>query len=245
MTPTLFLHGALDGPEMWSGLAGCVPDTSYTPDLDLGTRAIHGWDGRGLAARIVEFLDKLAVEKASLIGHSIGGRVALEVAIVEPARVASLVLLSPSGTSAANQEFEAYIADEVSLVEAGLLSEALALSLRFWVDGPARHAPSGLAAVREHYAERMTPLLGAPSPTTAEPRLVWPLEPNLGRVACPTLVLIGDADASIHVDWAHTLAERVPDCELVTIPDAGHMLVAEAEERIEPHIRSFLSFASG
>ncbi len=79
-------------------------------------------------------LDHLEIERAALVGNSLGGRVALELTVAHPQRVAALVLVgSALGGREPSPEVAAYDAEEEALLDAGKLDEAVELNLRMWV----------------------------------------------------------------------------------------------------------------
>jgi 3-oxoadipate enol-lactonase len=181
--------------------------------------------------------DRLPSEPVTLIGTSLGGRVALELALETPERVAALVLVGPGldGHQWSN-ELDAFWKEEEQALERGDLDAAAEVSVRVWLADNA--APEARALVAEmqrnafvlqqgHDDLRMAPL---------DP----PASTRLGDVAVPTLVVTGDEDVRDIHEIADKLATEIPGAERATIPGSGHLPSLERPEEFDRVVLAFL-----
>src|SRR5437773_6536085 len=106
------------------------------------------------ARDVIELMDQHGFDRAAVVGVSLGGRVALEVALAQPERVAALVLV---GSGLPGHDWSAeMIANwerEEAALRAGDLDGAVEISLQTWVDGPRREPGDVDPAVRARVAE--------------------------------------------------------------------------------------------
>jgi 2-succinyl-6-hydroxy-2,4-cyclohexadiene-1-carboxylate synthase len=188
---------------------------------------------RRLAQDVLGFLDALGVGRVDLLGHSMGGRVALELLVAQPERVASLVLMD---TSARPMQFipaEGFRAAWQIARSSGMA--VLQKILRDRVEQDPLRTDADRRLEREwgeRYWERQRRRLLAVDPEAyaalgRELLECESLETRLAEIACPTLVLVGDGDRDFRPE-ADRLAQRIPGARLVVVPDAGHSPQIEA-----------------
>jgi pimeloyl-ACP methyl ester carboxylesterase len=160
-------------------------------------------------------LDGHGVERAHLVGNSMGGGAALDLAVLHPERVASLVLLGPGvngypwpdDDETESAEFERLVAtrDEDGLVE---------FMLRIW-------AASG----REPRIVDLVRRAVRAMPNDSEfEQSTEPTYERLGEIAVPTVMVIGEIDAPDLVAANHAAAERIPGCRTVLMPGVDHYM---------------------
>lgn len=164
-----------------------------------------------LLGDLLSVLDHFEVSSAHVTGCSMGGGTALELALAEPGRVRSLVLLCPGipgypypETPDLDAEFEALQAtgDEGGMVRA---------ALRIW--GAAGEDPF----VTDLMRSAMRAWSGEHFEKDAEP-----VFDRLGEVRVPTVIMVGDADNPPLIASNQAAAERIPDCELIWMPGVDH-----------------------
>ena len=199
--------------------------------------------GRDLLA----VMDAAGVADAVVVGTSLGGRVALEVAVAHPERVSALVLV---GSGLPGHEWsdavKEYWAAEDEAIERGDLAAAAEVNVRFWIDGPGRRPEDVDPELRRHaHAMQLRALeLQVPSYLEVgdlEEPLVPDLGERLGEVTRPTLVVIGEADQpDIHA-IARRIVVSLPDTTEASIPDAGHLPSMERPEAFDRILADFLS----
>jgi 3-oxoadipate enol-lactonase len=203
--------------------------------------------GRYASARdVIELLDEHGFERAALVGVSLGGRVALEIAVAVPERVSALVLVG-AGLPGHDwsQEQQARWEEEESALRAGNIDEAVEVSLRTWVDGPRRRPEDVDPGVRARVAEmqRLAYELQASLEEDEEELLVEDLAHRLGEIQAPTLVLVGEEDTSDIQAIARRLASEIPGARLDTIAGAAHVPSMERPREFDERVASFLESA--
>jgi len=197
------------------------------------------------ARDLLDVMDAAGFGRAAIAGTSLGGRVALEVAVAAPDRVSALVLVGSGLTGHEwSQAVRDYGAAEDAAVERGDLDAAAELNVRFWVDGPQRDATQVDAAVRDHVRAMQRRALDLQVPMweeAGEEPLVPDLGDRLGEVRQPALVLVGEVDQpDIHAIAARLVA-GIPAAAFATIPAAAHLPSLERPEPFDRLVTGFLS----
>jgi len=199
--------------------------------------------GRFASARdVIELLDRHGFERAALVGVSLGGRVALEVALAASERVTALVLVG-SGLPGHDwsEEMKATWEEEEAALRSGNMDEAVDISLRTWVAGPRRKPEDVDADVRSRVAEMQRRAYELQVPVEDEEELlVDDVAQRLGEIKVPTLVLVGEEDVpDIHA-IADRLAHEIPGARRATIANTAHVPSMERPEEFERLVLGFL-----
>jgi 3-oxoadipate enol-lactonase len=196
---------------------------------------------------LIDLLDHLGVDRAALVGASRGGTIALDTTLEQPDRVAALVCVAGgvSGFDGGATDEEQALADEMERLEDAREWERLVESeARFWVDGVGG-SPDRVPNVRRRVMEMN---LAAYRNHGEEPlERAHPLEPpavaRLGEVQVPTLVIVGELDASASRASARAIADGVGAARLVTLPGVTHLPSMEVPDRFVELVESFLTDA--
>ncbi|MGB9185083.1 MAG: alpha/beta hydrolase [Solirubrobacteraceae bacterium] len=233
-SPVLLLHGQPGSAQDWGGVVKAL-DGLGNPAAPIAVDR-PGWDGAtpacdlaGNAAAALSTLDARGIERATVVGHSLGGGVAAWLAAHHPERVSALVLAAPAANLASLEWLDRWLA----LPLAGALTSAasltglgLALSA-----GPLRQRIARASALDEDYlraAGRALLSARARRAFDAEQRsLVHDLpllEVRLTEVRAPTWILTGSADRVIPAAAPRRLADQIPGARLVVLERAGHLL---------------------
>ena len=242
----LLLHGFGASLHTWEDWAQTLQRQYRVIRIDLPGNGLSSPDPTGdysdarSHAVIVALLDKLGVERTTVVGNSIGGRIAWTFAARHPERMAKLVLVSPDGF--ASPGFEYGKAPDVPL-----MVEAMRYTLPKWLLKPSlAPAYADPAVMTDALATRYHDLMLGPGTREAmiarmaQTVLVDPL-PLLRSIAAPTLLLWGDKDALIPIANAADYLKALPHARLETLPGVGHLPQEEAPEASARLLVAFLA----
>jgi 3-oxoadipate enol-lactonase len=183
-----------------------------------------------LAADAVQVLDEAGVERAHVVGTSLGGMVAQELALGWPERVDRLVLAAttPGGPKAYPMP-----ARTVELMQArATLEEYVANALE---PDP---RPELVERILEHRVRTAQPF--EPWAAQAAAGAAFDAHDRLGSLASPTLVQHGDGDVVVDPRNSDLLVEAIPDARLSIYPGAGHLFMWQAPERFVRELEEFV-----
>ena len=245
-SPVVLVHEAVGDSRMWDPQWETFPRSHRTVRFDqrgYGRSPLE--PGTMSHARdLIDLLDEIGLARASLVGGSLGGRVALEVAVAQPDRVEKLVLLNPGLPGHDwSQEVQAGWAEEEAELERGDLDAAVEVNLRMWFDGPHRSADEVDPELRARVGELQRRAFEVQLPVGDDVReelLVPDLADRLGEVQAPTLVVIGDDDAPDMHAIADRLAREIPDARRASMPGA-HVASLEHPDEFDRIVLEFLS----
>lgn len=225
----IFLPGLLCDAAIWSAQVAAV-----APLRDVAVADFSGHDSIQAMAR-----DALALCDGPVVavGHSMGGRVALEMARLAPGRLAGLCLLD----TGIHPRREGEEATRQVLVDLAFDEGMEALALR-WLPPMVDERRTGdgalMAALRDmvlradaaQHRRQIQALLGRP-----DARAVLPL------IACPTLIMVGRQDRWSPLSQHEEMAALIPGAELVVIEDSGHMAPAERPDEVSHALVAWLT----
>jgi pimeloyl-ACP methyl ester carboxylesterase len=208
------------------GLTGADPSGDYS-------------DARGIAV-LLALMDALSIRRVSLIGNSMGGKLAWQFAALHPDRVARLVLISPDGFASPGFEYG-------KQAEVPVVARLLPYTLPTWMlRMNLAPAYADKARLTEETVTRYRDLMLAPGvrqallDRTAQVRLEPP-EPMLKRTQAPTLLVWGEKDALIPFSNAQDYLRTLPDARLVSFPNLGHVPQEEDPAQSLPPVEAFLA----
>jgi pimeloyl-ACP methyl ester carboxylesterase len=200
--------------------------------------------------RIVDkLLDTLGVERAVIVGNSMGGFIGAEIAIQFSTRVEKLVLISAAGISIEHQRNEPVLhvlerLDDVLILGTGWMATRSAMLAR---RPRARRQMMKLVA---HRADDLpAPLIAEQVMGSGKPGFVpaldaltdYPIRDRLGEIECPVLVVWGAEDRLVPVRDAYTFGELIPNARVVVWPDTGHVAMLERPAAFNALVDEFLS----
>jgi pimeloyl-ACP methyl ester carboxylesterase len=186
-------------------------------------------------------LDHVGWEHTAVVGVSMGGRAALELALLHPERLTELVLVGAGLPDWDwSPQMERADEEETAAIDAGDFERAIALNVGFWVG-------SASAGVRELSAEMQRRAFEIPVPDP-EPTAPAPLDPpaseRLGEIAVPTLVVVGEKDVDDFKQIAGVLVENIPGARKVAMPNTAHLPPLEHPEEFNRILLDFLHTGS-
>lgn len=246
----LLLHGFTGSAETLSGVRDALrashrvirPDLVGHGESD-APDAAAAYTMPACVAQLGALLDALGVERADVIGYSMGGRVALSLAATAPARVRSLVLVGATAGLVAEADRAARVAADEALARR-ILADGVERFVDEWMALPLfasqrrRLGPEALAAARaQRLRGRAKGLAGSlrGMGTGAMP----PLHAALPRLAMPVLLVVGGEDAKFR-DIAVEMAATIPDAEVAIVAEAGHAAHLEQPAAFAEVLRGFL-----
>ncbi len=235
MTETLVLiPGLLSDGVVWEHQTRALSDRYDVRVADVTRDASIG----GMAQRV---LDE-SPERLSVAGHSMGARVALEMARIAPERIERVALLD----TGVHPRSETEHVNRLALVALGesegmpAVAEAwLPPMIRDWNDDASADLRGRLRAM----VERMNPRIHR---TQIQALLDRPdAEAVLPRLECPVLVGVGDSDAWSPPDQHREIASRLSGARLVVFPDSGHFAPIEAPEAVTQALAEWMTLMPG
>ena len=242
----LLLHGFGASLHTWEPWAQALQTDHRVIRFDLPGNGLSPPDPNGdysderSRTLVTALLDHLGLAQVTLIGNSMGGRIAWSYAAREPERVRALVLVSPDGF--ASPGFEYGKAPEVpaslKLMRYTLPKPLLRMSL-----APAYANP---AALTETLVTRYHELMRAPGAREAMLQRMGQIaledpRPWLQKIRAPTLLLWGEQDAMIPFSNAADYTHSIAGATLVALPGLGHLPHEEDPARSLLPLRAFLA----
>jgi pimeloyl-ACP methyl ester carboxylesterase len=239
----ILLHGFGSSLQTWDAWADRLATDHRVIRFDLPGFALSGPDPTGdysdqrSMAVLAALMDRLGIARASLVGNSLGGKIAWMFAATHPERVDRLVLISPDGFASPGFDYDKPPAVPlmVRLLPYVLPRFLLRMSL-----APAYADPGKLT---DDTVTRYRDLMLAPGVRSAmiermsQVRLQDPA-PLLRRIQAPTLLLWGEQDAMIPFSNAADYLRDIPHARLVALPGLGHVPFEEAPgESLAPVLR--------
>jgi pimeloyl-ACP methyl ester carboxylesterase len=252
--PLVLLHGAGDNSLDWRWVLPALarkhrvyaPDLPGSPD---SARPVADYSPAFFERFVAAFLDALGIEKATFVGSSLGGLIALRLALSEPARVGALVLADSAGLGrAVNPAFTsvnipglAEAAMPLWRTQAGAYQRAWGRTMLLFAH-PTRVprewlAEQGRLAQWPGYLEaHLTALRSLVDPAGQREVLV----DRLPLLEMPTLVVWGARDRVFPESQARDAAARLRKGSLAVIPDCGHLPHIECPDQFVAALNRFL-----
>lgn len=213
-----------------------------------------GYDPAFFARAVVRFLDAMEIDRAHLVGNSMGGRVALEVAFSEPDRVSSLSLLAPALAFRRRREFVPLVRllrPELAAIPHALSSDQV--RSRFWsmFARPERLDPSVADVACEEFL-RTYRSRSARIAFFAALRNIYLDAPygergfwtRLEELRPPALFVWGDSDRLVPASFSKPVAEALPNARQVLLPECGHVPQVELPDRTSALIAQHIEQAT-
>ncbi len=232
--PLVLIHGAGGTRLHWPPTMRRLPGADVYA-LDLPGHGDAPGPGRatiaGYRQAVVDWMQALELPPAVVIGHSMGGALALALALDAPARVAGIVLV---GTGARLRVHPLLLEATAS---DGVPMETLATLVSWWYSADASPrlrvlASRGLAATNASVLH--DDFLACDG---------FDVMDRLGTIDRPALVVVGEDDPMTPVKYARFLAEKLPGARLEIIPGAGHMVMLEQPAAVERVLADWLGQA--
>jgi len=254
--PVILLHGlgatnvsmATLIPELAKTHRVIAPDLPGFGETGKPLRPLHA---AYFSRWLVSFLDVLGLPKASVIGNSMGGRIALELGMRAPTRTDRLVLLAPSMAWKSFRQFvplARLLRPEMAAVPILVPRMQVLTTLRALFAKPERLVPTWLDAAADEFLH----VFGTPRGRISffhAARQIYLEESHgergfwerLSRLEAPSMFVWGEKDWLVPPAFARHTADAVPHSTSVTIDDCGHVPQYEMPDRVNELVRLFLA----
>jgi pimeloyl-ACP methyl ester carboxylesterase len=228
----VLIHGHPFDRSMWAPQVAALSDTFrvVAPDLPgYGASPLHDdpMPMRAFADAIVELLDALGIDRAVVVGLSMGGLITMELGLHHPDRVAGVVLAATTAAPVANGEREQRYARAALAEQRGMLP--LAADMIDKLFGPRAERD------RELVLRLFTMMLSAPPAGAAAALRGRAARPDystlLHELTVPALVISGAHDHFAPLEVVEQLVGALPDPEHVAFAESGHLPNLEEPER--------------
>ena len=243
--PVVLIPGLGGKGTSWEPFLSSVSEKFRTLTLDPpGSGAARPLSGpitiRDLARPILDLFDHLGIEQAPVIGRSMGGMVAQELALLAPHRVSRLVLVSTTGRT--DRHLGEVFRLWARMAELGLPADVRHRSAMLWCLGARALAEDDRAKA---YL-RSKALTDRPKDYAIQARACAEHDAlaRLPQLRIPCLVVAGTDDRLTPPSHAETLARAIPGAALRTIAEAGHLPYLEAPGAFEGSVLEFLEAES-
>lgn len=241
--PVLFLHGFTGSSRTWAGLENPLPFQLVMPDL-----AGHGRTTRlsssleAEASALKKMMTQQGFASFHLVGYSMGGRLALALALLYPEAVRSLILESASPGLGSEQERAERKASDEKLAQR-IEKDGIAPFVDFWENIPMFDSQKSLSVsiretIRSERLNQSTEGLASSlrqMGTGSQPSY-WQ---RLSNLQMPVLLLTGTQDEKF-TQIARQMSSLIPFCEWIEFEGAGHAIHVEQREKFGTIVKKFL-----
>jgi pimeloyl-ACP methyl ester carboxylesterase len=252
--PLVFIHGLSGCWANWLEQLPVLAAERRVVTLDLpgfgySPMAAEEITISGYARLLDRLLGELQIDAAAVVGNSMGGFIAAELAIAFPQRVERLVLISAAGISTTGNHATTRVLPSLRRLETVLAGTGAWIASKS--DTVARRARlrEALLYVVTRHPSRLPAALaaeqlrGAGKPgflQALQSILEYDFRERLPEIACPTLIVWGEGDRLIPVHDADVFEELIPDSRKVIFEDTGHMAMLERPAAFNALLEAFL-----
>jgi (E)-2-((N-methylformamido)methylene)succinate hydrolase len=231
--PLVLIHGVGANLQSWDGVSAELEDSFDILRSDLRG---HGQSGHidseysieRFAADVIQVMDDADVHKAHLVGFSLGGLIAQELA-------RSYLLSAVAGRTPAERE---KVVARLQMIQDGGMDAIIGAAHDRWFtkEFAERHP--------DIIEQRIAELKAVHLPSYLEAYRVFGLTElvdRLSEISHPTLVMTGEFDQGSNVRMAETMHRLIPNSELRILPNLKHSVLVEASPLVSGHVREFLT----
>jgi 3-oxoadipate enol-lactonase len=243
-TAVVFIHAGVADRRMWRHQLSAVPegfrfvsvDLRGCGDSDLPDESFSNHDD------VLTVMDQLGIDSAVLVGCSMGGGTAIDVALTAPDRVIALVLIGADAPGADIEDYEPPQWPEIlKAYEDGDFDRVVELDAEVWVVGYGREKESVDPSVMAELIEMDRALIANEE---QRDELVVAMDPpraeRMGEISVPALIMVGEHDLPDMRQSADHLAVTLGDGPAIVIPDAAHLPSLEQPQTFNQALFGFL-----
>jgi len=236
--PLVLLHGFVGGSGYWFPQEAALKDFVELIAIDLpgfaGSRDVHAPTSlSGYAQVVVDLLRGLGIARFSVLGFSMGGMVAQQLALDHPQCVESLILYGSSAVGDLPHRFESW-EDSIARLEREGVEATTDKTVSTWFLDGNQHP---------HYALCRQACAGARKDScivVMRAMQGWTSRASLTDLRLPTLVVVGDKDRSTKPSDSIVLWEGIPGAQLCVLPNCAHGAHLEKSELFNKVLADFL-----
>lgn len=242
MNTLVFLHGIGGRASGWAGIQeACTRAGQHSLAWDMSgygdSPTVTPCDFDGLADALAAWMSVHGLRQAVLVGHSLGGMLALQMWARHPERVAGLVLAasSPAFGHGSGDFQQAFIAQRLAPLEAGRSMQEVAADLIPTMVAPGYQGP-GLAQAMA--------CMGSITPAAYKAALGalvrFEQRASLPTITVPTLCLAGEHDRTSAPSVVQRMADKIPNAQYQCLPGVGHLLTFEQPQSFAQALLDFM-----
>lgn len=242
-TPIVFLHPFSTNRNIWHFQTFAFAENYRCIIVDhrghgSSDKPTAGYAIEEQAADVIAIMDDAGIDKAVLVGNSIGGMIAMQVNLDAPERVIGNLILSSGTNLAAGMPPEAGEAfqQDWRAAFAGLLEGTLSEKSK-------KDKPELMDLLRGYYMtdDNFTEDVFVGSSSDPSGVFNWNITSTIGNIARPTLVIAGVEDQATTVEANQFLSDNIPNAELKIVENVGHFYQLERPSDFNDELRGFLS----
>ncbi|HEY3987728.1 MAG TPA: alpha/beta hydrolase [Acidobacteriaceae bacterium] len=240
--PVIFLAGTMSDHSTWDivvpqlkGLRSIAPDNR---DIGNSSFARRDYTVRDMAGDVLALMGHLGLERASIVGHSLGGKIAQEMALLAPARVDKLVLVCSSAQHDVQSRslMELWISLREEVADDLVFAEVICLGAM----GPCQLAQVSLSDAAELWMAKSSLQPGSAFIRNVEASLANDTLARLGDIQAPALVIYSDCDRIFTPKHGEQLVAGIPGAQGILLEGCGHAPMAERPAEFARLLQQFL-----
>ncbi len=240
--PVVLGHSFLCSGEMWASQVPVLAERHRVINIDERGHGRSGnltepFDLYDMVDDVLAVFDNLGIESAVWVGLSIGGMVAMRAAMTVPERVSGLLLLDAHAGAETSYKKVKYGAMGFGVRAIGVRPFLGAISKLMFGETTRKRNPELVTAWRDRFAsvDVRSMLFGLGALVRRDS-----VVDGLRSVQIPSLVIVGDEDASLPPPLSREIADALPNASLVVIREAGHLSALEQPEAVTEAMLRFL-----
>ena len=209
---------------------------SSAPDVPYTTRM--------MADDTIQLMDRLGIDRAHILGVSLGGMIAQEIALAHPARVRTLLLHC---TAARADGYMLALLENLRMARDKLGADLAQRAMALWLFAPTtfNERPEFIEMLLYAASSQSYPQSDVGFARQGDAVISHDALARLGAITCPTLVAVGDEDQLAPPRFSREIAGAIPQAEFHTIRHAGHVFFWEKPADFNALVLSFLATHHG
>ncbi|MEP1198913.1 alpha/beta fold hydrolase [Tateyamaria sp.] len=242
MTPLVLVHGFMGGSAQWDGQHSAFANGREVVAVDLPGFGKHSHlppinSIEGFADWVIADLRTKGVAQYHLLGHSMGGMIAQEIARKDCARIERLVLYATGASGVLPGRFETIAQSKARAVADGARATARRIAATWFLDGKAAPGYEACAQIAEQASlDAIQAGLDAME--------AWSGATTLKKIGAETLIIWGDRDRTYAWEQTERLWRDIPSTHLAVVPGCAHAVHLEKEDFFNALLAGFIEAGS-